>query len=62
MKKTPRAYSPSQSSHRQGSGCRPGERWTFSLASERLFVFGSTEQLRRGAYLTARGEVRLFSL
>jgi hypothetical protein len=62
MKKTTRGRSPSESSYRRATGCRTGERWAFSLASERLFAFGSTEHLRRAAYLTARGEMRLLSL
>jgi len=37
-------------------------RWVFSLASERLFSLGTTEQARRIAYRTATGELRFLPL
>jgi|ERR1700677_5313 len=62
MKKTNRSHSPSESSHRGGTACQAEGRWSFNLASERLFAFGSTASGKRGAYLTAQGEVRVLSL
>ncbi len=62
MKKTTRIHSPSVASHRGGARCRAQGRWAFNLASERLFALGSTERIRRGAYLTAQGEMRFLPL
>jgi hypothetical protein len=62
MKKASRIPSPSESSHRGGAACRTEGRWAFNLASERLFAFGSTLSGKRGAYLTAQGEMRFLSL
>jgi hypothetical protein len=62
MKKTSRGHSPSESSQRGGAVCRAKGGWAFNLASERLFAFGSIGSTKRGAYLTAQGEVRFLSL
>ena len=62
MKKTSRGHSPSESSHRGGTACRTKGGWAFNLTSERLFAFGSIASGKRGAYLTAQGEVRFLSL
>jgi hypothetical protein len=62
MKKTSPTHSPRESSHRNGAACRKEGRWAFNLASERLFAFGSTVSGKRGAYLTAQGEMRFLSL
>jgi len=66
MKKTSRRDHPSEPSRRSRRDClRNGEsegRWEFSLASEILFAFGSTERARRAAYRTAGGELRFLPL
>ena len=33
-------------------------RWSFNLASEHLFVLGSTDTVRRAAYRTSDGRIR----
>lgn len=33
-------------------------RWSFNLASEHLFVLGSTDTIRRAAYRTSDGRIR----
>ena len=40
---------------RQGSSTG---RWSFNLASEHLFVLGSTDTVRRAAYRTSDGRIR----
>jgi hypothetical protein len=62
MKKTSRSHSPRESSHRDATACQTKGGWAFNLASERLFAFGSIESGKRGAYLTAQGEMRFLPL
>ena len=62
MKNPSRRYAPRESSHRSAAACRTKGGWAFNLASERLFAFGSIESGKRGAYLTAEGEMRFLPL
>jgi len=62
MKKKDRRNHPSESTRRSSKVCRNEGRWAFNLTSERLFALGSTDRVRRVAYRTATGELRILPL
>jgi len=62
MKKTAPRNQPSESTRRSSWACRTPERWAFNHTSERLFALGSTDRVRRFAYRTMMGELRLLPI
>jgi hypothetical protein len=62
MKKKAHRNPPSESMRRSSRVCGTTERWAFSHTSERLFALGSTDSIRRFAYRTMMGELRLLPL